>query len=726
MQGLIIGYLSYGLAAASYAGLAAFYLWRGRWGSHGPYFLAAVGLTVLWALVALSGYGVIPRFEAWTLFLQQAAKLVWAWFLWHIIASLEPYRVMFPRRLRLGWAVIVTLTVVTLVLQGIHLSVGLNWVNLGFFGFNAALLLLILGLAIALFGLSLTETLYRGYSSAERWGVKFLCLATGGIFAYDVFLYGEGLLFRVLDPTLLEIRGFAQALVVPFLVINIRRSQARHFALGLSRRLVFGSTVVFGAGIYLVIMAGTAFYVRTVGEAWGSALQAVFLISSLLLLVTLLLSGSFRAQIRTFLSHHVLADKYDYRGEWLRFSERLASADSDESFEHRVIRALADMVDSPAGALWSVADNYLPIAAAWNISPASLSTVDLPALESFFRENDQVWDLSSDHVTPDGLPADCAPLLAALRATPEAWVLVPLLHQHRLIALLLLTEPRSPRDLEPEDGELLATAARQAAGLLAQRRLARDLAEARQFERFNQRYAFVAHDLKNLVSQLSLMVKNHARFGDRPEFQEDMLETIRSAVTRMESVMSRLDAGSVVADEVDEAEDPEAGPEGAREKTPAADLSVASLLRDLVGRYEGGVAELSLSLAPGAEDARTAADRARLETMVGHLLQNAIEAAGRKGQVTLSLRDDGKRVVLEVRDNGPGMEARFVEEELFKPFKTTKSGGFGIGAYQCRALAREIGGELEAVSALGAGTTMRLVLPGAGPEAGFPQPRRRG
>ncbi|MGF1630361.1 MAG: XrtA/PEP-CTERM system histidine kinase PrsK [Kiloniellaceae bacterium] len=724
MQGLTIGYLSYGAAAVAFAALAVFYLWRGRWGSHGPYFLAAVCLTVIWAVVALSGHGIIPRFAGWTLFLQQLSKLAWVWFLWHIIASLGPYRTKFPRRLRLGWALVVALTAVTLFVQGWHLSVGLSWINLGLVGFNGALLLLVLGLAIALFGLSLTETLYRGYLSAERWGIKFLCLATGGIFAYDVFLYGEGLLFRVLDPVFLEMRGFALALVAPFLFINIRRSQERHFALGLSQRLVFGSTVVVGAGLYLIVMAAAAFYVRMMGESWGSAVQTVFLFVALLLLITLLLSGSFRAQVRTFLSHHVLKDKYDYRGEWLRFSGRLASTESDESFERRVIRALADIVDSPAGALWSVGDNFLPIAAAWNLSPASLSALDTTAAEAFFKEHNQAWDLYDDHGMPAGAPVACEQLLSALRAIPEAWVLVPLLHQDRLIALLLLTQPRSPRGLAPEDGELLVTAARQAAGLLAERRLARDLAEARQFERFNQRYAFVAHDLKNLVSQLSLMVKNNERFGDRPEFREDMMETIQSAVARMESVMSRLGdsvggatgdwQGMSQADPVD----------GADVADPS--FEVAALLRQLVAKHEGSVAELNLTMTPDSESTcLPATDRARLETMVRHLLQNAIEAAGVAGRVTLTLRDQGSQIVVEVRDDGSGMDARFIEEELFKPFSTTKSGGFGIGAYQCRMLAREVGGELEAISAPGAGTTMRLIMPRRGRHEIVPQARHQ-
>ncbi len=714
MQGLTIGYLSYGVAAAAYLGLAVFYLWRGRWGKHGPFFLAAVGLTVVWAVGMLYGHGVIPRFAEWTLFLQQLAMLAWTWFLWHIIASLEPYRVKFPRRLRLGWVLIVALSAVTLTLQVWHLRVGLPWINLGFTGFNARLLPLATGLAIALFGLSLTETLYRGFRSAERWGIKFLCLGTGGLFAYDVFLYGEGLLFRVLDPSFVEMRGLAQAMLVPFLVINIRRSQARHFSLGLSQRLVFGSTVVFGAGVYLTIMAIAAFYVRTMGGAWGSAVQTAFLFAALLLLVAFLLSGSFRAQVRTFLSHHVLEDKYDYRGEWLRFSERLASTDSDESFERRVIRALADMVDSPAGTLWSVVDGHLPIAAAWNLSPASITTLDMAAVEGFLKSHDQVLDLTDGNEALANAPEACCALIAALRAIPEAWVLVPLLHQDRLVALLLLTQPRSARDLTPEDGELLTTAARQAAGLLAQQRLARDLAEARQFERFNQRYAFVAHDLKNLVSQLSLMVQNHERFGDRPDFQEDMMETIQSAVSRMENLMTRLSGRSVASPGgLQEEEDGVVLDDDAEGEASGAIL--APLLRQLVAKHEDRVVSLDLTLAPGSEHTVLRADTTRVETMLGHLMQNAFEAAGADGRVAITLRDQGRQIVLEVRDNGPGMEARFIEEELFKPFRTTKSGGFGIGAYQCRVLARELGGELEAISAPGAGTTMRLTLPQGAP-----------
>ena len=222
----------------------------------------------------------------------------------------------------------------------------------------------------------------------------------------------------------------------------------------------------------------------------------------------------------------------------------------------------------------------------------------------------------------------------------------------------------------------------------------------------------MAHDLKNLVSQLSLVVRNHERFGDRPAFQEDMIETIQSAVARMESVMTRLSGPSAAPEEDRQEDRQEDAGDGAEDK--ASEAALAPLLRQLVAQHQGRVAALDLSLTADAEVSRLKADSDRIETMLRHLLQNAIEAAGAEGLVTIALRGQGNQIVIEVRDNGPGMEARFIEEELFKPFRSTKSGGFGIGAYQCRVLARELGGELEAVSAPGAGTTMRLSLPREG------------
>jgi signal transduction histidine kinase len=57
------------------------------------------------------------------------------------------------------------------------------------------------------------------------------------------------------------------------------------------------------------------------------------------------------------------------------------------------------------------------------------------------------------------------------------------------------------------------------------------------------------------------------------------------------------------------------------------------------------------------------------------------------------------------------MDDAFVRDELFLPFRSTKSGGYGIGAFQTRELIRMAGGDLEVISEQGFGTTMRIILP---------------
>src|SRR3546814_9428202 len=123
--------------------------------------------------------------------------------------------------------------------------------------------------------------------------------------------------------------GLAQAVVVPCFVINIQRSEARHFALGLSQRLVFGSTVILGAGLYLALMAAAAYYVRSIGGTWGSAVQTVFLFASILLLIAFLLSGTFRSYVKHFLAEHLQKQKFAYRQEWRRLLQRISAGDRD-------------------------------------------------------------------------------------------------------------------------------------------------------------------------------------------------------------------------------------------------------------------------------------------------------------------------------------------------------------------------------------------------------------
>jgi signal transduction histidine kinase len=105
------------------------------------------------------------------------------------------------------------------------------------------------------------------------------------------------------------------------------------------------------------------------------------------------------------------------------------------------------------------------------------------------------------------------------------------------------------------------------------------------------------------------------------------------------------------------------------------------------------------------------ADRERLERVLGHLIQNAIEATPRDGTVAIRVGSEGAGVLVEIADTGEGMSEEFIRERLFKPFESTKSAGMGIGVFESREYINELGGALEVASSPARGTTFRVILP---------------
>jgi signal transduction histidine kinase len=70
--------------------------------------------------------------------------------------------------------------------------------------------------------------------------------------------------------------------------------------------------------------------------------------------------------------------------------------------------------------------------------------------------------------------------------------------------------------------------------------------------------------------------------------------------------------------------------------------------------------------------------------------------------------------LIDIADHGPGMTPEFIRDHLFRPFRSTKTKGSGIGAWQARELLRAAGGDLLVLSEAGSGTTMRVLLPAEG------------
>jgi putative PEP-CTERM system histidine kinase len=395
-----------------------------------------------------------------------------------------------------------------------------------------------------------------------------------------------------------------------------------------------------------------------------------------------------RSRIRVFISKNFFSYRYDYREEWLRFTSELATASPDGSVLGGSIRALANLVESPAGALWlKDEDAVFRLAACWNMprSPAEVPA-DGP-LPAFLHSTNWVVDVTELSSRPDRYSGLQLPEWMA--RFPMAWLIVALPSQDALIGFVVLARPRTPVEVNWEVLDLLKTASKQAASFLGHVRVTEALVEAKQFDAFNRMSAFVVHDLKNLVAQLSLMLRNADRHASNPEFQRDMLSTIQHVVDRMNHLLLQLRSGTTP---VENAKPVDLAPIVERVTTEQA--------------YRGH--SIDLKVQPGL---RALGHEERLERVLGHLVQNAVDATPAGGQVSICVYEETGNAVIEVADTGHGMTPEFVREHLFRPFQSTKPSGMGIGAYESHRYVTELGGKIIVDSAPGEGTRIRVVLP---------------
>jgi putative PEP-CTERM system histidine kinase len=544
-------------------------------------------------------------------------------------------------------------------------------------------------LAYAVLGLVLVEQLFRNLPEDSRWSAKPLCLALGLSFGYDLYLYSEAVLLGRLDPDGLVARGAVAVIAVPLLMSATRGRSDWMRRLQVSRSVAFHSATLVLVGVYLLFMAGVGYYVRYFGGEWGRALQLALVTGAFVALAAIMLSGALRARLKVFVSKNFFSYRYDYREEWLKFTRTLASSHAPQEVGSLIVRGLSSLVETPGGDLWTTdgAAADFRQTARWNVPAVALREPVQSSFGEFLKTQGWVIDMHEYRNAPRRYGDLVLPTW--LLARGETWLVVPLAVGDELLGFVTLDRPRTTIDLDWEVRDLLKTAAQQAAGYLAQMRATEALLEARKFDAFNRMSAFVVHDLKNIVTQLSLMMKNAQRLHANPEFQRDMLLTVESSLEKMRRLMLQLR-------------------EGATPPGSAHGVDMAALLHrlDLMAKARGRQLEVSCE-----EGLFTRGHEDRLERVLGHLVQNAFDATPVDGRVWIAASRHSGQVQVEVGDTGTGMDEDFVQNRLFRPFGSTKHDGMGIGSYESHQYIRELGGAIDVQSQPGKGTVMRITLP---------------
>jgi putative PEP-CTERM system histidine kinase len=669
---------SYGLGALFFLAFAVHLSVRWRGDARSSLLLAFILLSTFWAATSAAYVAVESVPMWWSARLFDAMRMLAALaFLSLILAGKKGRAPLARYSLRGGLiALAAALSVVTFIVGAPPpgADAGTRWDPLSFVPL----------IALSIFGLMLVEQLYRRIEPAARWNMRPLVLAFAGIFAFDLVLFADAELFRFVDPHLWAARGMAHAFAIPLLALAAVRNPDWSFGIALSRGLLARSTALAGAAVYLLVIAGLGYFVRAFGGNWGNALATLLIFGAGLLLALVALSETFRSKVRVLVAKNFLAYRYDYREEWLKFTRTLSEREPNQSLADACVRALASLVESSGGGLW-LRDADGGYQQRSQLNSFAVNADDTESLVAFLKRTGWVIDVAEVRRHPskyEGLQ-----LPAWLERMP-AWLIVPLPADDELVGFVVLHTPRVRVDINWEVLDLLRTAGRQAASYLAHMQATDALLEARKFEAFNRMSAFVVHDLKNLVAQLQLMLRNAERHRANPEFQRDMLSTVGHAVERMNQMMRQLRSG-----------------EAPVENPRAVDL--ASIARRVQILRAAGNRAVQIEARDGIV---ALGHEERLERVIGHLVQNALDAAGEQGRVTVRVGRDGEEAVVEVSDNGPGMSSEFLRERLFKPFETTKATGMGIGAYESDQYVRGVGGRITVDSELGKGTTVRVML----------------
>ncbi|MGA1799791.1 XrtA/PEP-CTERM system histidine kinase PrsK [Sphingomonas sp. 4RDLI-65] len=676
LTALLFGTLGMALLRGERAGGQAWERTRnwsmGRW-PHGA-FVVALFATSLWAL-AVAG---IDSRDVMTRIAESVRNIAWLLFMLALV-----------RHDRAGSVALGAVYVVVMAIAGT--SAILAVVQLAPLDREALTAIgsarLVFGMMTAVSALVLVHHLYQA-APASRGGVRLVVLSLASMWSVDLLLFTARYVSGGWSVALVVGRGVAMAGVAALLAIAVHRRG--DWTLALSRPIAVRALSAVALVTYAGLVALATSIVQGYAGGYARIAQTAIVFGATAVVLALLSTPWLRAWTKVKIAKHLFLHRYDYRAEWQRFTDTLGKPGAGaESLDTRVVKAIADLTDSPGGLLLVPDGAALGTGATWNWPDAADGPPD-EALPGYFASDARIVEL--DRVRAGTAPdAEMASVPAWLCGCPDAWAIVPLVHGGVLVGAIVLARPPVDRALDWEDFDLLRVAGRQAASYIAEDRAHAALADAARFDEFNRRFAFILHDIKNLVSQLTLVARNAERHADNPDFRVDMVATLKDSSDRMNVLLARLSQHN-------------AGP-----NEPIRPLDVAAVVERIVAARRG-----QHPIAARAVSSFALGQAGRLEQVLGQLVQNAIEASGADDAILLCVESAGDRVAIDVIDHGCGMAPGFVRDQLFRPFVSSKPSGFGIGAFEARQLVHAMGGALEVTSREREGTRFRILLPAAG------------
>ncbi len=548
--------------------------------------------------------------------------------------------------------------------------------NLGYWYYMGILLCCI----IALVSLEAIFSAARG-TAKRKLKVEFMGI--GSILAVLIFYFSQGLLYRTINMNLIPVKS-GIFLVASMMIGYSRLSAGSSPKVFLSRYVVYRSLTLLFIGIYFIFLGVLGEGMKYFDAVFSRDIAIFIIFASGIAMAALLLSEPLRRRMKVLINKHFYAHKYDYREEWLKFSGLLAGCRTLSDVQDVMLSTFERTFGLKGASLYlSDKDGRFILAANHDMMPVRVLQIS-DGLAAYFKERGRVLNPLDGEYAPAEFESD-------FLDTTGACLIVPLIANEKINGLVLFGEQLAPEKFIYEDFDFIKNIATQAALSVANFRLSEELAESREMAAVAKISSFIIHDLKNRAYSLSLLLENSEAYMEDAEFQRDMIDTVRNTVTSMKKMIEKL-------------------------KAVPEKKSLNTVLSDLGSLTNSTVEELkyykrNYNIECAAYPAHALIDSEEIKKVIVNLVLNAFDATTDNGSIAVSAGSEGELAFIRIEDNGCGMSPEYISGSLFRPFKSTKKSGLGIGLYQCRQIVEAHGGRIDVWSEPGTGSVFTVYLP---------------
>ncbi len=535
------------------------------------------------------------------------------------------------------------------------------------------------------------EQTFRESSGLTRYRIKYMLLGAGAILALEIYKAAQVLLFSVFSLDILPIYSIALIMSNLLLLFAVVRHRLLNVEVFVSRYVVYKSVTLLAVGVYLGTVGLIITGIQRFGGGTYIRLVPIVVFAALLAMIILLLSDELRRKMQTFINVHFYRNKHDYRNKWQEFTSSVGSKLALPELLPSLVTWMCETMGTNDCAIWLLDKerNRYYLASRRGFSSAPPIWSDQSQLIETIKKGGGPLELTDNNLRFETLSQEAVSFFEASPVT--AWI--PLYSNEEMIGVFSLGKKITEEGYDYHDLELLMTIADQAAGQIDRVRLIEELGVVRELKAIHTLSSFFLHDLKNYTSTLSLLAQNVTKHGSNPDFQKDAFKTIQGTVDKMNQLIKHI---TVVA-------------KGLVLSRSEVDLN--ALIERTLSGLDGALGLKGRICYLFGDLPVLSADPEQLANVLRNLTINASNANKEGGVVTIETRFENEQIFLSVSDEGSGMTEEFISTKLFKPLRTSRAAGWGIGLFQCQQIVKAHGGNILVESEVGVGSTFTVKLP---------------